>query len=145
MRTLGLLFLTLILIFVAGLALNWWSVSTETYAGTDGRKVSVGINEGEIEKDTARVREGAAELGEGIGDTFKDRDLTGVVTALRPETAGLTVADEETTYELSLAEGAVIEVGDEVSTLAEVRVGDRVSVELESKDQRRVRRLRVKR
>jgi hypothetical protein len=39
----------------------------------------------------------------------------------------------------------VIEVGDEVSTLAEVRVGDRVSVELESKDQRRVRRLRVKR
>jgi hypothetical protein len=145
MRTLGLLFLTLILIFVAGLALNWWSVSTETYAGTDGRKVSVGINEGEIEKDTARVREGAAELGERIGDTFKDRDLTGVVTALRPETAGLTVADEETTYELSLAEGAVIEVGDEVSTLAEVRVGDRVSVELESKDQRRVRRLRVKR
>ncbi len=74
MRIFGGLFLVLILVFITGLLLDWWSVSASTNEVTDRTEIRFGVDGNKMESDAQRVRDGAEEVGRDIGDAFDDDD-----------------------------------------------------------------------
>lgn len=134
MKFFGFLFVLVLVVGGVGLALDWWSFTTETQAGET--EVSFKINKDKIEADTkaatAKIKEKTKDLVDKVKQAGGDA-VVGTIDTV--DGKNITVRKEDgsvSTFKVNSE--TKIELNDAAGTLLDLTAGDSVTVVDEKKD-----------
>ena len=139
MRAFGFLILILLIIFVAGIFLGWFTVSASS---RDGSRPNVHIT-----VDKEKMQDDVASVKDKVTSAVSEKTVSGTIRRVETAARELVVSDSERRdITVRVTSSTDIRIGDRSVTIDEIRADDPVSVVYEErKDEKVARRISVPR